>query len=98
MVKSEKEDPDYPIGPVLVKMRALSKKKLKELIEQYEEGEYKCSFVKFLLRNKEITNEQLRVAMMRHKVSNSRSFTNDDSKKENQSIRRDTMIKLAYTK
>jgi hypothetical protein len=98
MVKLEKDDPNYPICAVLVKMRALSKKKLKELIEKYEDGEYKCSFVKFLLRNKEITNEQLRVAMMRHKVSNSRSFSSDDSRKEDQSIRRDTMIKLAYTK
>jgi len=94
MVKFEEEYPSYPIGPILIKMRAVSKKKLKELVEKYEKGKYKCSFAKFLLQNKEINNEQLKVAMMRYKVSNGRSFVNSDLKKD-QSIRRDTIIKLA---
>jgi len=61
------------IGFILVDMGALTDDKLNEAWSKYQDDSYKHTFGKFLIDNKYITDDQLRVALLKQKVSRNQS-------------------------
>lgn len=55
------------LDDILVQMKIMSKEKIEELRSEYKTCKAKYSFNKFLINRKEITHEQLRVAILRKK-------------------------------
>ena len=58
----------YDLGSILIDMGILTERRLEELITKYE-SEGSGTFNKFLIKEKEINYDQLRVALLKRKVA-----------------------------